>query len=253
MTQVAIHAPNGSPFDQIMEHDTDGTPVWRARQLMVLMGYPRWADFQRVLTRAMTAAKNTEMVVSEVFRASPENPPTQGGRPREDFMLVRDAAYLTALNGDPNKDEVARAQLYFVEQTKKQERADAAQQVVGANTQVDDLALLEGLIQVVRINRQQVAAIQATQTQQAAKQFELAARMDSVESRHDWFAALAYAKLNGLPTDIGSARRLGTAASRLMRNTGQKPAPMQHPIWGTVNTYPIAVLDEAAEILGGAA
>lgn len=124
MTQVEIRRQGESPFDQIMEFDTDGTPIWRARRLMSLMGYPRWADFRRVLERAMTAAKNTEMIVYEVFRGSPENPGEKGGRPREDFKLTRDAAYLTALNGDPNKEEVAGAQRYFVEQTKKQEAAD---------------------------------------------------------------------------------------------------------------------------------
>jgi len=247
-TSLQPSEPGASPFDQIMELDSDGTPIWRARRLMMLMGYPRWADFQRVIARAMAAARNTEMEVSEVFRASTENPGEQGGRPREDFKLTRDAAYFTALNGDPNKDEVAGAQRYFVEQTKKQERAETAAQLAAP---VDDLALLESLIQVVRVNRQQVAAVQAAQAQQAEEQRVLTARMDSVESKHDWFAALAYAKMNRLPTDIASARRLGTAASRLMKRMGQKPAPMQHPIWGTVNTYPIAVLDEAAEILGG--
>lgn len=237
-----------------MEFDTDGTPIWRARRLMLLMGYPRWADFQRVMTRAMSAAKNTEMEVAEVFRRSPENPGENGGRPREDFKLTRDAAYLTALNGDPNKDEVAGAQRYFVEQTKRQEAVQRqAPPAAAPVAPIDDLALLEGLIQVVRANRQQVAAIQAAQLRQAEEQRVLAARVDGIEGNHDFFAALAYAKMNGISTETRYLARLGTVAARITRRMGFAPGKAPHALYGTVNTYPIAALDEALEVLGGAA
>lgn len=253
MTQaIERRTPSGSPFDEIMEFDADGTPIWRARRLMDLMGYPRWNDFKGVLTRAMAAARNTGEQVEEVFRIDPENPTKRGGRPREDFKLTRDAAYLTALNGDPSRGEVAAAQLYFVEQTKKQERtekqalAEVAPQAVAP---VDDLALLESLIQVVRANRQQVAAIQAAQAQQAEHQRELAARIDGIEGNHDFFAALAYAKMNGISTETRFLARLGTAASRITRRMGIETGKAPHALYGHVNTYPIAALDEAAELL----
>lgn len=37
----------------------------------------------------------------------------RAGRPREDVILTRRAAYLVAMNGDPRKTEVAFAQQYF--------------------------------------------------------------------------------------------------------------------------------------------
>lgn len=41
-----------------------------------------------------------------------------GGRPREEYHLTRFAAYLVAMNGDPNMPEVATAQHYFAVQTR---------------------------------------------------------------------------------------------------------------------------------------
>lgn len=251
---IAPQHPGASPFDQIMEIDGDGAPVWRARNLMTLMGYPRWGDFQRVLVRATAAAQNTGMTVDEVFRRSPNNPSDLGGRPREDFKLTRDAAYLTALNGDPNKAEVAAAQLYFVEQTKKQEVAEIAPAIVERTpVAVDDLALMETMLHAIRADRQRLAAVEAVQAVQVAEQQEIRARMDGIEGRHDWFAALAYAKMNGVSTERGFLQRLGTAAGRITRRMGFEPAKAPHALYGFVNTYPLAALDGAVEALGGVA
>lgn len=103
-----------SPFDAIKRTRPDGTEYWSARALMPLMGYPRWNEFKVPLDRAMTAAKNQGHNVADLFRGSAEK---TGGRPREDYELSRFAAYLVAMNGDPNKPEVAAAQAYFAIQT----------------------------------------------------------------------------------------------------------------------------------------
>lgn len=46
-------------------------------------------------------------------------------KPAENFELSRFAAYLVAMNGDPNKSEVAAAQAYFAIRTREAETAPA--------------------------------------------------------------------------------------------------------------------------------
>ena len=112
-----------TPFDQIKRAREDGTEYWSARDLMPLMGYPRWNEFKIPLERAMKSAEVQGNDVATLFRGSAEK---TSGRPREDFRLTRFAAYLVAMNGDPNKPEVAAAQAYFAVQTHVAEQAQQA-------------------------------------------------------------------------------------------------------------------------------
>lgn len=110
-----------SLFDNIKNTNPEtGTEEWSAREIMPLMGYPRWNEFQVPIIRAMKAAENQGYNVQNLFRVSAEK---TGGRPREDFHLTRFAAYLIAMNGDPNKPEVAAAQAYFAIKTREAETA----------------------------------------------------------------------------------------------------------------------------------
>lgn len=115
MTIVPPEDP--SPFDQLRDPDER----WSARKLQILMGYSRWENLTPALKRAMASASNEGLDVDDVFLRSQENPSELGGRPREDFRLTRHAAYLLAMNGDPNKPEVAAAQTYFARKTREAE------------------------------------------------------------------------------------------------------------------------------------
>jgi Phage antirepressor protein KilAC domain len=119
MTDVTLFGE--SPFDAIKFVDERGVERWSGRGLMDLMAYTRWESFQVPLNRAMKAAANTGLDVTSLFRRSPEK--SNGGRPGGDYELDREAAYLTAMNGDPNKPEVAAAQVYFAVKTREAEVA----------------------------------------------------------------------------------------------------------------------------------
>lgn len=109
-----------SPFDKIRRLDAYGREYWRARELQPYMGYGRWQHFDPVIERAKAAARNVGDAAA-VFTDFRENPSDLGGRPGKDYCLSRAAAYYVALNGDPNKPEVAAAQAYFVRRTREAE------------------------------------------------------------------------------------------------------------------------------------
>ena len=83
------------------------------------MGYARWHTFLNAVTRAMRTADNTGITCN--FTRSSKVVPREGRGSIEatDWHLDRMAAYLVAMNGDPNKPEVAAAQAYFAMQTRR--------------------------------------------------------------------------------------------------------------------------------------
>lgn len=113
-----------SPFDQIVRTDDDGNVYWSARDLMPLMGYRNvnaWQPFRaNVINRAMKTAENTGMTCN-FTHVSERSKGARGETTRKDVHLDRMAAYLVAMNGDPNKPEVSAAQAYFAVKTRQAE------------------------------------------------------------------------------------------------------------------------------------
>lgn len=125
MSDVTLYSE--SPFDAIRRVREDGSEYWSARDLATTMGYSRWENMAAPLNRAMKAAENTGADVTRNFLRSQKISATRSG---EDFELTRFAAYLLAMNGDPNKPEVAAAQTYFAVRTREAETAPVVQQPV---------------------------------------------------------------------------------------------------------------------------
>ncbi|WP_237349926.1 phage antirepressor KilAC domain-containing protein [Prescottella equi] len=115
-----------SLFDGLREVRGDGTEFWSGRGLQPLMGYGTWERFKNPLERAMASARNQMDDVSRDFRRSAK---ISGTKPMEDYELSRFAAYLVAMNGDPNKPEVAAAQAYFAIRTREAEAAPVHQEM----------------------------------------------------------------------------------------------------------------------------
>lgn len=114
-----------TPFESIKRIDEQGEH-WFARELMPLLAYAQWRQFEGVIEKAETACKNSGVEPTEHFlRATAKNEnPDDKGRPGADYKLTRYACYLVAQNGDSRKPEIALAQTYFAIQTRKQELAE---------------------------------------------------------------------------------------------------------------------------------
>lgn len=122
MTQDIINSLNKG-FESIKKVDENGIEYWQARELMPLLGYPKWEKAEEVIGRAARACINSGQVVDNHFHLSGKMVEIGSNTVREvrDWKLDRFACYLVAQNGDPNKLEIAMAQAYFAIQTRKQE------------------------------------------------------------------------------------------------------------------------------------
>ena len=105
-------------FDDI-RHEADGIEYWYARELMKLLDYVQWRNFDK----AMISCENNGNVAEDHFSRFNNTIEVGNGALREveDYMLTRYACYLIAENGDPRKEQIAFAQCYFAVQTRKQE------------------------------------------------------------------------------------------------------------------------------------
>jgi DNA-damage-inducible protein D len=111
-------------FDMIIRTtEEDRVEFWYARDLMPLLGYSRWENFETAVKRAVTSCEATGISGSDHFREVTKMVAIGSGTNRSvaDYMLTRYACYLIAQNGDPRKPEIAFAQGYFAVQTRKQE------------------------------------------------------------------------------------------------------------------------------------
>lgn len=109
-------------FDDI-RHESDGIEYWYARELMKLLNYVQWRNFENVIKKGMLSCKNNGIKVENHFADVSKMVTLGSGANREveDYMLTRYACYLIAENGDPRKEQIAFAQSYFAVQTRKQE------------------------------------------------------------------------------------------------------------------------------------
>ena len=111
-------------FDDFMQIVEDSEiEFWYARDLMKLLGYEQWRNFENAISKAMESCKSAQIEVSDHFAEVSKIVMIGSGAERKlkDYMLTRYACYLIAQNGDPKKEEIAFAQSYFAVQTRKQE------------------------------------------------------------------------------------------------------------------------------------
>lgn len=114
---------NDTIFDSIKHIDEDGNEYWLARELMSILQYSNWQNFEKTINKAIIACENSNFNVINHFIDVSKMVAIGSGayRKQKDYKLSRYACYLIAQNGDSRKSVIAFAQTYFAIQTRRQE------------------------------------------------------------------------------------------------------------------------------------
>ena len=114
---------NNKSFEDIKHIDENGVEFWYARELMPILQYSNWQNFEKIIDKAKLSCENSDISVFEHFTDINKLSKRANNAEVEikDYKLTRYACYLIAQNGDSRKKVIALAQTYFAVQTRKQE------------------------------------------------------------------------------------------------------------------------------------
>jgi DNA-damage-inducible protein D len=110
-------------FESIKKLDENGVEYWTARELMTVLNYSLWQNFEAVINKAKQSCVNSRQLPQDHFIDINKmvELAKKAIRNIKDYKIDRYACYLIAQNGDPTKPAIASAQTYFAVQTRKQE------------------------------------------------------------------------------------------------------------------------------------
>ncbi len=58
---------NSLAFEDIKHVEEDGTEFWYARELMPVLQYSNWQNFERIIDKSKVSCENSDISVSERF------------------------------------------------------------------------------------------------------------------------------------------------------------------------------------------
>lgn len=110
-------------FEEIKHIDENGVEYWYARELMPILQYSNWQNFEKIIEKAKISCENSDISMFDHFTDVNKTIKMPKGATKviNDYKLSRYACYLIAQNGDSRKKVIALAQTYFAVQTRKQE------------------------------------------------------------------------------------------------------------------------------------
>ena len=110
-------------FENIKHIDENENEFWYARELMIVLQYSNWQNFEKIISKAKISCENSSGSAFEHFTDVSKLSKRANNAEIliNDYKLTRYACYLIAQNGDSRKKVIALAQTYFAVQTRKQE------------------------------------------------------------------------------------------------------------------------------------
>ncbi|NIA02313.1 MAG: DNA damage-inducible protein D [Nitrospirae bacterium] len=123
MTKDLTQPLGNETFEEIKKIDENGSEYWEGRNLMKVLQYSKWENFENVIEKAKKACTNSGQYTNDHFPDIRKVIKAGKGAIHKlnDYKLSRYACYLIAQNADPNKKAVALAQTYFAIKTRQQE------------------------------------------------------------------------------------------------------------------------------------
>jgi hypothetical protein len=214
--------------DDLMALQSDGNQWAALKPMCDSLGIDTWAQQRRLNGRSWATTAVMAVVAAD-------------GKAREMVMIDRASIPMWLATIDERRvSEAARPKLIALQR----EAADAL------DAYFNKRAIVAPAVNQFDVLRAAIDQIEAAQ-REAAEAKEIAAvtaaRLDAIEGKHDWFSAIAYARLNKLPTNTDYLKKLGGCAGRIGRSHGVEPTQVQHQLWGWVNSWPAWVWDLAAE------
>ena len=233
-----------SPFDSIRRFDEYGNEYWSARELMPLLGYTSWNNFIGTIEKAKISFNNNPMgELNSVFSSSEKDLKRSDGKSYtvSDFKLARYFCYLTAMNGDVRKPEIASAQAYFALKTRQAETSNA---IALPQTYIE---ALEALVKSEknRIMMEAEKAILEEQNHQLA---------EAVDDLFNYSSIIRIAKFNGVSETNFKWAVLKGMSKRMNLEVKKVPSPRfeyqllyAHDVWRYC--YPEMKLPETSTLV----
>ena len=113
-------------FEDIKHIDENGNEFWYARELMPLLEYSKWENFNSVIQKSVLSYSNSNN--DDSYWLPEVRKPIITGKGKEeyikDYKLSRYICYLIVQNANPRKKMVALGQTYFAIQTRRQELSE---------------------------------------------------------------------------------------------------------------------------------
>lgn len=112
---------SNSVFEKIKHIGKEGNEYWTVRELMPLLEYNKWQNFEIIIKKAKIACDKSNNILKKHFTdvGKMVSIGSKTKRKITDCKLSRYACYLIVQNGDSRKKVITLTQTYFAVQTRK--------------------------------------------------------------------------------------------------------------------------------------